>query len=175
MHEPSPEEFLAPFYPDPAQRIVILDMQGTGLHLAVSVGALLELKSHGGAEIGWDEWRGRVLRLVLHGETTDFWVSGCRLFYIFSTEVNLKDQMQVYDFSVRGRAQYLSEGDPPFGGFRYLSPTTPVLLPCAWLVGPCGGRDSMVFPSVSSAILFFLGDMTKWGLALCCSVVRFEK
>ena len=60
-HEPSPEESLAPFYPDPAQRVVVLQMQSATCYLVVSVGALLELNSRGGTEIEWHEWRDHVV------------------------------------------------------------------------------------------------------------------
>ena len=122
MHELSIEESLAPFYPDPAQRVVMLDTHGDIRYLAVSVGALLEFKSRGGAKIGWDEWKSRVVvpRLEASGHRIlDLWVSGCRLFHIFSTESSPDGQMQVFDLSVRGLARYLSEADQSLGSGIY--------------------------------------------------------
>ena len=78
-HGPSPEESLAPFYPDPAQRVVVLQMQSATCYLAVSVGTLLEFKSRGGTEIRWDEWRDRVVATCpLRTKQRDVLAPGCQ-------------------------------------------------------------------------------------------------
>ena len=152
-HKPSTEESLAPFYPDPAQRIVLLRMQRALYNPVVSVGALLKLKNRGRAEIEWDELRNHILvaRLSLDEMgPIDPWVSGCWLFFICSTESGLDDQMRVYDFSMQGRAQYLSEVDQSVGGLRCLSPAPArAWIPRDWLLLPRSGHDSIVFPHVS--------------------------
>ena len=153
VHKPSTEESLTPFYPDPAQRIVLLRMQRALYNPAVSVGALLELKNRGRGEIEWDELRSHVVvpRLSLDEMgPIDPWVSGCRLFFICSTESGQDDQLRVYDFSMRGRAQYLSEeADQSVGGLRCLSPTPArAWIPRDWLLLPRSGHDSIVFPHV---------------------------
>ena len=164
VHEPSPEESLAPFYPDPAQRIVILPLILPLRHpiryLAVSVGALLELKSRGGAEIGWDEWKDHVAipRHLLDHHIATLWVSGCRLFCICSTESGPDHQMKVYDFSPQGRAQYLSEeADGSLGILRYLSPTPArAQIPWGEFDHACSGHDTIVFSRVSLTAVFVL-------------------
>ena len=153
-HEPSSEESLAPFYPDPAQRIVVLRMQRATYYPVVSIRALLELQSHGGTEIVWDEWKNNVVAPRLTSDELGPvapWVSGCRLFSICSTESSPDAQVQVHDFSVRGRAQYLSEeADQSFGGLRCLSPTpAQARIPREGLAGLRGGHDSIVFCRVS--------------------------
>lgn len=156
--EPSPEESLAPFCPDPAQRIVILQVHPVKYYLAVSVGALLELGSCGGTEMGWDEWRSHVVvpRLFSY-ETGLLWVSGCRLFSICPTESSPDGQMQVYDFSKRGRARYLSkEADQSSGALRCLSPTpAQATIPYDTLLESCSGHDSIIFPHVSLTLSYF--------------------
>ena len=159
VYGPSPEESLVPFYPDPAQRIVMLNMQHDRRYLAICVGALLEFKSRGEAEIGWDEWKHHVVvpRFVSDQWMIALWVSGCRLFSVFSTQSDPDAQMQVYDFSPRGRAQYLSEEtDQSLGGLRYLSPTTArARIPWDGMVESCSGHDSIVFSRVSLTISYF--------------------
>jgi hypothetical protein len=88
-YEPSPEEFPAPFYPDPGQRIVLLDIEPVSVYLAVSVGDLLEFKSRGRRTVGWDEWKSHVVVPRLSCDETGPvapWISGCRLFFIRSVE-----------------------------------------------------------------------------------------
>ena len=124
VHKLSIEESQAPFYPDPTQRIILLRVHSATCYLAVSVSALLELKNRGGAEIGWDEWKGHVAAPRFGPRLLDLWVSGCRLFSMFSTHPSLGAQMRVYDFSVRGRVQYMSEEvNQQFSGLKYLLPT----------------------------------------------------
>lgn len=159
VHEPSPEESQAPFYPDPAQRVIVLETLGDIRYLAISVGALLELKSRGGAEIGWDEWKGHAVvpRLLSSDEwTATLLVSGCRLFYISSTESDPDAQIRVYDFSARGCAQYSSEeANQAFGTLRYLSPT-PARARIPWgFIDSSIGHDSVVFTRVSFDGLLF--------------------
>ena len=157
VHELSPEESLAPFYPDPVQRIVILETQGDIGYLVISVGALLELKRRGETEIRWDEWKCHVAvprRVPNH--PVALWVSGCRLFCISSTESDPGVQMQVYDLSPRGRAQYLSEKTGrSLGGLRYLSPIPArAQIPPGELDKVFNGHDSIVFSYVSSTVSY---------------------
>ena len=54
-HEPSPAESQAPFYQDPAQRVVVLDQISVLSYLVLRVGALLELiESREGSEVEWE-------------------------------------------------------------------------------------------------------------------------
>ena len=159
VHGPSLEESLAPFYPDPLQRIVILEMKMRRRirRLVVTVGALLELERRGEAEIGWDEWKCHVAILRnFPDHPTSFWVSGCRLFYICSTEPGPGPQMQVYDLSPRGRAQYLGEeADRWLGVVRYLSPTPArAQIPRVELDYIFSGHDSIGFSYVSSTVSY---------------------
>ena len=162
-HEPSPEESLAPFHPDPAQRIVVLDVQLASYYLVVSVGALLEFRSRGWRMIKWGEWKSHVAipRLSLDdvGPVAP-WVSGCRLFFLRSTKSSPDGQMQVYDFSARGRAQYISrEVDHPFGEPRSLSPTlAQARIPWNRLIASGSGHDSIVFSRVSLTVSYSSGE-----------------
>ena len=157
MHELSIEEFQAPFHPDPAQRIVVVDTHGDTRYVVVRVGALLEFKSRGGSEIGWDEWKSRVVvpRLVSGHRILELWVSGCRLFYTFSTESSPDVQMQAFDFSARGLARYLCEkADQSLSGLRYISPTlAQARIP--WRFAELRNvQDGIVFARVSLMVLF---------------------
>ena len=156
-HEPSPEESLAPFHSDPAQRVVMLDMRCSVRYLVVSVGALLELKSRGRAEIRWDEWKHHVAipRLGGRGRAAAFCVSGCRLLFVFFTQFSGHGQMEMYDFSMWGRARYLSEEVNQLFGLRYLSSTPGrVPIPQRGLTTLRGGHGSIVFYHVSAMVSF---------------------
>jgi len=151
VHKPSPREHLAPFLQDSTQRIATLSLRSSG-YLIFAVGALSRLsKSRGGCEIGWDEWKTHTaIPAIRMPDFAQIWVSGCRLFCLTSI---MDGKVQVYDFSVGGRAKYLSEQTKAkLGGVRYLVSTgTKVCLP--WGVDDVnGGHDSIIFFHVS--ILF---------------------
>jgi hypothetical protein len=169
---PPPEESQDPFHPDPAQRIVVLYGRFTGNHLAVSVGALLEFRSCGGTEIPWDEWKSQVIVLrPPSGKSVPghCWVSGCRLFSICSSK---KNQIQVYDFSAQGRARYLSkEVNQSLGGLRCMSPApAQVRIPRNTLLELRSGYGGVIFPYVSTVILFFSGLSLTWRCILLSSL-----
>ena len=155
VHKPPPAEHLAPFYQDPAQRIAALSMPRSLGYLVFPVEALVRLaEGHEGREIGWDEWKKHVIIPSIHRpDTADVWVSGCRLFCITSAEFGSEATMQVYDFSKKGRVEYLGErADPDLVGVRYLSSTgARVQLPCEdpELINVSGGRDGVMFFIVS--------------------------
>jgi hypothetical protein len=114
MHNPPPTESLAPFHQDPAQRIIALGFQSHPLHLVVRVEALLEMfKDREGTEIGWDEWKNNLVvpssSCTLDPHSAQ--VSGCRLIYFWSMSVTHSGaKMEVFDFSVEGRAKCLRRG-----------------------------------------------------------------
>jgi hypothetical protein len=111
-HKPSREESLAPFHHDPAQGIVVLELERDSRRLVVRVGALLKLlRDREGTEIEWDEWKHYVVltsidleHLMIHAVR----VSGCRLFFIYCTGSGSDFQMEAYDFSMQGRAKHLN-------------------------------------------------------------------
>ena len=155
-HKPSPAEATAPFHQDPAQRIVILHPGQHFCYLVLRIGALLEsLESHEDSVIEWDDWKRytlipsgvSILKLKLAR------VSGCRLFVVNSDNVGPYPQkMEVYDFSARGRVDYLSgRVNKDLGGVRYLSPTGANRgIPYDALLGAYNGHDSIVFCEVSA-------------------------
>ena len=152
----------------------MLDMRCSVRYLVVSVGALLELKSRGRAEIRWDEWKHHVaiLRLGGRGRAAAFCVSGCRLLFVFFTQFSGHGQMEMYDFSMWGRARYLSEEVNQLFGLRYLSSTPGrVPIPQRGLTTLRGGHGSIVFYHVS-VIVSFLGKVTKRDIVFRCSVGR---
>jgi len=149
-HKPSPEESQAPFYRDPAQRIVALCLgryDGTPIF---RIGALLELlEDREGSEIEWDDWKSHVVIPSLDPDCESppcIWVSGCRLFSVDSVDA----QMEVYDSSMQGCMEYLSdEASYELGGLRHLSSTgTEVRVPRGGdgLVGGNNGHDGVIFP-----------------------------
>jgi len=156
VHKPSPTEHLAPFYQDPVQRIVALSMSKSLDHLVFPVEALVRLaEGREGCEIGWDEWKEHVVIPSIHvPDLANTWVSGCRLFCItFSGYARLDANMEVYDFSKKGRVKYLGElANSGLGGVRYLS-STGVCLKLPWesfyFAGMDGGHDSVALFIVS--------------------------
>jgi hypothetical protein len=114
MHNPPSAESLAPFYQDPAQRIIALRFQSYPGHFIVRVGALLELfKDREGTEIGWDEWKDHLVDPSSSSGTLYPYavqVSGCRLVYFWSTAGDPGLEMEVFDFSMQGRAGCLRRG-----------------------------------------------------------------
>ena len=153
MHKPSSSECLAPFYQDHTQRIAALSMTHPSDNLFFRVEALLKLaEGREGCEIGWDEWKMHVVIPSLPDpDLVRAWVSGCRLFYI-NLAATGKAAVEVYDFSMRGRAKYLREqANANLGGVRYLVSTgTNARLP--WetykVFDMRGGHDSVVFSRV---------------------------
>jgi len=153
VHKPSSAECLAPFYRDRTQRIVALSMHTSG-YLIFTVEALLRLaEGREGCEIGWDEWKMHtIIPFVPEPVLTQVWVLGCRLFCM-NFAGRGKVGMHMYDFSIRGRAKYLTKRvNTDLGGVGYLaSAGTNVRLP--WNVRDLfeisGGHDSIAFFHVS--------------------------
>lgn len=78
---------------DFVNRSEIVQRKLASYHLAVSVGALLELKSRGGRGMEWDEWKSHCVFLWMKRD-----LERCRLFFIRSTESGPNYQMQVVPF-----------------------------------------------------------------------------
>jgi len=137
VHKPSPAEHLAPFYRDTAQRIATLTISDLPRYLVFPVEALVRLaEGREGCEIGWGEWKKHVVIPSIHKpDHHTIWVSGCRLFYVTCPGYGLDAIMKVYDFSKKGRVEYLGKlASSNLGGLRYLKSTgTSVQLP---LSGP---------------------------------------
>ena len=166
VHNPSPAESLAPFYNDPAQRIIVLETQS---YLVLRVGLLLEiLESRGGSEVGWDEWKRHVFTpSTSHIQeshqvalTAEVWVSGCRLFFSYPVGPGQDFQMEVYDFSVLRREKYLSDRvDEELGGIGCLLPTgAKAQVPSGVFAGTHSIHDSLIFPRVSIIAFHY-----RWG------------
>jgi hypothetical protein len=160
VYKPSLAESLAPFHPDPYQRIVALRLPSAPHYLVFQVGALLEfLQSHEGTVVQWDEWRSHVVIPSINldrRQNVRVWVSGCRFFSLYFTDSSLDFQMEVYDFSVRGRVKYLSKQvDERFPGVTCLSSTGVVAqVQLDGVLDVYNGHDSIVFHGVSVMVLF---------------------
>ena len=154
IHEPSSAECLAPFHQDRTQRIAVLSMPYPSGHIVFPVEALLKLaKGREGCEIGWDEWkRHALIPSIPTDELALSCVSGCRLFSI-NSENHSDIEIEVYDFSMQGRAKYLGDRvNMDLGGVRYLVSTgTIAKLPRGDddLYDVSGGHDSVLFFRVS--------------------------
>jgi hypothetical protein len=111
---------MAPFHPDPSQRIAVLHWPSSSPCLVLRVGALLEfLGNDVGSKVAWKEWKNQAVVTLIHLDLGDIdpfipedlriWVSGCRMFSLYPTESVLHVWVEVHDFSVRGRANYLKK------------------------------------------------------------------
>jgi hypothetical protein len=70
------------------------------------------LRDHGGTEVGWNEWKEHVVipsRPPGTRAPRAVQVSGCRLIFVDSTATGSGYQMEVFDFSMQGRAKYSNE------------------------------------------------------------------
>ena len=151
-HEPSSAEHLAPFHQDRTRRIAVLFMLRHPNHIVFSVEALLRLaEGHEGCKIGWNEWKMHVvIPSTPRPDLVQLCVSGCRLFSLVSTSsADEVDEVEVYDFSLQGRAKYLSEQvDANLGGVRYLASTGTIARLSQGANGfsyMFGGHDSVLF------------------------------
>lgn len=147
-HKPTPAESSASFHRDPTQRIAVLCFHSDSNPLVLLLGDLLKLlKSCEGSDIGWNEWKTHVIALSTKVFHRNILVSGCRLFFIYSTPHNPGFQMKVYDFSVQGRARYLSEWpNEDFDVGKHITTTeAKVRIPWAWVSGTHAGHDSIIF------------------------------
>ena len=153
-HKPSLEDSMAPFHPDPSQRIVALTVRDS-CHFVLRLGALLEfLGSREGSEILWEEWKNLVVvpwtDLEPRGITRT-WVSGCKFFSLHPTGRGPAAHMETHDFSIRGRTNYLpKQVDEEYTGVRYLWRTgARVLVQEYHVFHVRSGHDSIVFLGVS--------------------------
>ena len=157
-HKPSSTDYLAPFYQDPTQRIAVFDTFNQFPYLVFPVETLLKLaRDRGGCEVEWDRWNKHVaffpsLRYGRY-DPADTWVSGCRFFRFRNTP---DAEIEVYDFSVRGRIRHQSEQtDSHLGVVKCLQPTR-AKQHIPWCRDPDnffvigGGRESVVFYRVSA-------------------------
>ena len=114
VHKPSPAESLAPFYPDPTQRIIALDTHSRPQFLVLRVETLLKLvKDRGGTDIGWEEWKNHAVIPTRSPRSSPacrgIYVSGCRLFFNYFTSSGPYCRMEAFDSSMQGRTKRLSE------------------------------------------------------------------
>jgi hypothetical protein len=95
-HEPSREESsLAPFYPDPSQRLLAIELN-TSEFSVIKVETLLGLaREHQRTELRWEEWFTHATRLQSQS-VRSFWVSSPQVFYAFCK--GGKAGVDVYDF-----------------------------------------------------------------------------
>ena len=182
-HKPPPVEHLVPFYQNSPQRIAVLAIPGRLCYLVVLVEALMKLaEGREGCEIGWDEWKEHLVIPSIHQpDLVNIRVSGCRLFCVTSQGHSPVVSVEVYDFSKKGRAEYLGErAHPDPGGVKYLSSTGVYLkLPCETLelIDTDGGCDSVIFFAVSVLHLSLatrLND-TLYVRPICISPRRMRK
>lgn len=156
-HKPSPAESTAPFHQDSTQRIAALVFPSFGC-LVFRIEALLKfLEGRQSSEIGWDEWKRYVVIPSLkqtYSMDDNLWVSGCRLFSFGQSYYVYTSEVRAYDFSVCGRAGYLTERvNEDLGRFKHLSPTGATGERLARYCGEPStthsGQDGFVFSRVS--------------------------
>ena len=110
-YKPSPEEdLLAPFYRDPSQQIVAVELHNP-THKSVfvmKIDILLKLaRECGGADLKLEQLRAHMVEILPRDHHADLWVSGSRLFRICRRWDNRKMWMDVFDFSARASTRQL--------------------------------------------------------------------
>jgi len=107
-HAPSPDGFMAaPFYPDPSQRMLALNLDGERW-CTINTQLLLELaRKREGQYVKWCEW-GEIVNFLDISGRNYVWVSGCRLFYIAFDKAT--SYLQVRDFSPGSRVKSVQDG-----------------------------------------------------------------
>jgi len=150
-YKPSPSESVAPFHQDPAQRIVVLSMTYADCYLVFQAEALLRLaEDRKGSEIEWDDWKSIVIiPHIRDPDPVDVWVSGSQLLCITSESTLQEIEIEVYDFSIRGRKDYMSKRiNRDLDGVRYLT-STGIRARHPWdvdeLLDSTSGHDSILF------------------------------
>ena len=153
-HKPSVAESLAPFHQDPSQQIVALELQAAPYPLVLQVGALLELRNSGEADIEWDEWKKHVAFPHLHPDHLSIFgtqVSGCRLFLVCEVDFYGAPKLDVYDFTIGGESECSRQCDEKlYGELRTLSyPEERATVPGDEFIEFRSGNGSIVFLTVS--------------------------
>lgn len=110
-YKPSPEEDLfAPFYRDPTQQIVAVELYKPS-HKSVfvmNVDVLLKLaRERGGEDLKWEQLRTHMVEILPRDHHADLWVSGSRLFRMRRRWDDRKMWMDVYDFNARASTLYM--------------------------------------------------------------------
>ena len=154
MYKPPSAECLAPFHQDHTQQIVVWFITHPSGYLVFPVEALLRLAEgrEGYKPIGWDEWKIHVVTpSIPDPDIVRVWVSGCRLFCINSiVHDEVEVEVEVYDFSLQGRAKYVTEhANADLGGVRHLVSTGTCVRPPWNFFDIDGGHDSVLFFCVS--------------------------
>ena len=113
MHKPSIPESLAPFHPDPSQRILVFRSSPNSPCLVLRVQALLELLA--GSDVGscfsWQMWVGSAIAYAIDlslWEGLHIWVSGSRLFSLHGNRSGSGPWLEAFDFSVRSHFDHQS-------------------------------------------------------------------
>ena len=156
----SPEEdLLAPFYQDPSQRILAIEVCGHPhvAFFAVKIEALLGLvREWGGADLEWGQWGTNAVEVPFEkGSEVHPWVSGSRLFCrCWFSAFGGDEWVDVYDFSPRASARYMGtvcDGDGKF--LRSMrSSVRKQVLPWELLYFSDGGHDSVAYFVVKASL-----------------------
>lgn len=159
VHGPSIAESLAPFHPDPSQRIIILRSPPYSPCLVLRVQALLELLGNDvGSDITWGVWMSRAIIASIDLDLragVRIWVSGCRLFSLHPVDSGQGAfWMEVHDFSVRGRFNYLNHRvDENLA--EVIVPSSPRVraqVQLGYVLHVRAGHDSIAFMEVSALL-----------------------
>jgi hypothetical protein len=116
-YEPSPQETLvAPFYPDPSQRILAMSLDTQDGYSVMKVETFLRLaRERAGGRVQWREWSPHLIlayakRRPLTLTYIRSWVSGSRFFRISNPGGRSTFHFNVYDFSPLGRTKHFWRG-----------------------------------------------------------------
>jgi len=163
---------IAPFYPDPSQRILALCYGPHGRCFVINVELFLELaREREGQYVKWEEWVTHTIEIQVEGDSFPghIWVSGSQLYCTMCRleGVDLSSSLRIYDFSHAGRSKHLRTLDRPnkSRGTREISPSLEnYKLP--WnpddRVIPVKGHDSIVFSIVSILAFFCAGSQLEF-------------
>ena len=152
-HRPSPEEILlAPFFPDPSQRLLAIELRNCGSAFVMKTEVLLRLAQEwGDVALEWEQWRAHSIE-VRPGDVSNLWISGPRLFCMTGPRGK---RMDVYDFSPQASARHLETTTDRDGMVQlFMRPSIQNYLPWHSLsptvhCADCG-HDSIVFLMVNA-------------------------
>ena len=153
-YEPSQEDDrFTPFYPDPSQRVLVVEPHYVIGFFAVRTERLLMLaRERKGENLQWGEWKAHTTWVSCKLESPLYWVSGPLVFSVTPTQSHQRT-MEVYDFSAKAYA--MSTRMIKDGTNEQFEPSIRQILPRwdGWVAASYGCHNSITFLLVKPTCL----------------------